>query len=352
MVRSLWQEGSFEALSIKNHGGRMFLFLMEKIMAEIWTMGELLVEIMRPDVDMPMSEPGLFRGPFPSGSSAIMISTAARLGHSTGIISGVGDDGFGKCLLERLQRDGVDTSKVIVDPDNSTACAFVSYDSSGDRSYLFHWDHTPATAAKAPDVTEPSLKEAKIFHVMGCALTAKLSYGREIVKTVRAMRAQGARISFDPNVRVEHLTNPLKRDESLAIIRDILHETCIFEPGLEELKLLMGTESVEDGIRAAFELPYLDTILLKMGDRGSRVYTKDGQIIDQPLYKVKAVDATGAGDTSDAAFLCAILEGKSLKEAAQTAAAAGALNVMEFGPMEGKISPENVQAMIEGRYSA
>ncbi len=319
-------------------------------MAEIWTMGELLVEIMRPDVDMPMDQPGLFRGPFPSGSSAIMISTAARLGHSTGIISGVGKDGFGKCLMDRLEKDGVDTSKVIVDPDNSTACAFVAYDSSGDRSYLFHWDHTPATAAMAPDVTEPSLKEAKIFHVMGCALTAKLSYGHEIVKTARAMRRQGAKVSFDPNVRVEHLTNPEKRDESLAIIRDILNETSIFEPGIGELKLLMNTDSVEEGIRACFELPNLEIVLLKMGDQGSRVYTRDGEVIDQPLFHVDAVDATGAGDSSDAAFLCGILEGKSLKEAAEMAAAAGALNVMEFGPMEGKISRENVRAIIEGTF--
>ena len=127
-------------------------------MAEIWTMGETLVEIMRTEVDKPLNETALFSGPYPSGSSAIMISTVARMGHSCGIISGVG-------------------------PDGSTACAFVAYDNKGDRRYLFHWDDTPATKAVMPDVTEPSLKEAKYLHIMGCALTARLSYGWEIVKT-------------------------------------------------------------------------------------------------------------------------------------------------------------------------
>lgn len=319
-------------------------------MAEIWTMGEMLVEIMRPDVDMPLHETGTFRGPFPSGSSAIMISTVARLGHSAGIISGVGKDGFGRCLLDRLKKDGVDVSKVVVDSDNSTACAFVSYDSDGSRGFLFHWDNTPATEAKAPDVTEESFKEAKYFHVMGCALTAKLSYGREIVKTVKAMSEQGAKISFDPNVRVEHLTNPLKKEESFAIINEILDETAIFEPGIEELKLLTGKDSIEDGIKACFDHPKMEIVLLKMGDKGMRVYTKDGNVIEQPLFKVKLQDATGAGDTSDAAFLCALLDGKSLNEAAQFASAAGALNVMEFGPMEGKISKENIDALIRGEY--
>ena len=57
-------------------------------------MGELLVEIMRPKEDVPLYDTDYFRGPFPSGAPGIFISTAARLGHSTAIISGVGKDDF------------------------------------------------------------------------------------------------------------------------------------------------------------------------------------------------------------------------------------------------------------------
>ena len=319
-------------------------------MAEIWTMGETLVEIMRTEVDKPLNETGLFSGPYPSGSSAIMISTVARMGHSCGIISGVGNDGFGECMLNRLKKDGVDVSKVLVDPDGSTACAFVAYDSQGDRRYLFHWDETPATKAVMPDVTEPSLKEAKYFHVMGCALTAKLSYGWEIVKTARAMKAQGTKISFDPNVRTEHLTNPKKSKESFEIINAMLEITNLFAPGLDELKLVTGIDDVEEAVKKCFENPNLEILMLKMGSKGSRIYTRDGQLVDQGLYKVESVDPTGAGDTSLGAFLCALLEGKNMKECAEIAAAAGALNVAAFGPMEGKISPENVQAMRDGTF--
>jgi len=320
--------------------------------AEIWTMGETLVEIMRTEEDSPLNKTALFKGPFPSGSSAIMISTVARMGHSCGIISGVGKDGFGECILDRLNKDGVDTSKLVIYPDSSTACAFVSYDHDGGRKYLFHWDHTPATEAKMPDVTEPSLKEAKFLHVMGCALTARLEYGWEIVKTVKAMKEQGTNISFDPNVRVEHLTNPAKSKESFEIINAILAQTNVFEPGIEELQLLTGEKNVEAAVKKCFENSNLEILLLKMGSNGSKIYTRDGEIIEQGLYKVKTVDSTGAGDSSDGAFLCGLLEGKSIKECAQMAAAAGALNVAAFGPMEGKISPDNVQNMIKGTYSS
>jgi len=59
-------------------------------MAEVWTMGELLCEVMRPEADMPLDETGIFHGPFPSGAPAIFIDTVARLEHSAGIIGGVG----------------------------------------------------------------------------------------------------------------------------------------------------------------------------------------------------------------------------------------------------------------------
>ena len=79
-------------------------------MPRIWTIGELLVEIMRPTTGVPLNEPGYFRGPFPSGAPAIFIDCAARLGLDTGIIGAVGDDDFGRCLTERLEKDGVDTN--------------------------------------------------------------------------------------------------------------------------------------------------------------------------------------------------------------------------------------------------
>ena len=85
-------------------------------MPSIWTMGEILVEIMRPRPDMPLSEPGEFLGPYPSGVPAIFIDAVARLGREAGItggiVGGVGQDGFGRAVLDRLQADGVDCSNV------------------------------------------------------------------------------------------------------------------------------------------------------------------------------------------------------------------------------------------------
>lgn len=95
-------------------------------MAEIWTMGEMIVEIMREKENEPLDKAGVFRGPYPSGAPAIFIDTVARLGHKGGIIGGVGKDDFGKCLLDRLKSDGVDVSHVIENPKKATGCAIVT----------------------------------------------------------------------------------------------------------------------------------------------------------------------------------------------------------------------------------
>lgn len=181
------------------------------------------------------------------------------------------------------------------------------------------------------------------MHIMGCALMSNVDFAHEIVKTVDMMKAQGAKISFDPNVRLEMMRDPAV----LKILQDVFKKSAILMPGVSELKMLSGEEELEKAVEKAFENPELELLVLKNGSKGSRVYTKDGLQVEMNIYKVKQEDATGAGDSYDAAFICGLAEGKSLEEAAQMGAAAGALNAAAFGPMEGKISPETVREMIE-----
>ena len=149
-------------------------------MAEIWTMGEMIVEIMREKENEPLDKAGVFRGPYPSGAPAIFIDTVARLGHKGGIIGGVGKDDFGKCLLDRLKSDGVDVSHVIENPKKATGCAIVTYFDDGSRKFIFHMGNTPAVEAKAPQ--KDVLDGVRYFHVMGCSLFADIEFAKEILK--------------------------------------------------------------------------------------------------------------------------------------------------------------------------
>lgn len=310
-------------------------------MADIITMGEMIVEIMRATVDEPLTTAGTFKGPFPSGAPAIFIDTVARLGHSAKIIGGVGDDDFGKCLLDRLTKDGVDVSDVVVNDRISTGCAFVTYFKDGSRKFIFHIGNTPAVLAPSPDPEK--LEGAKFFHIMGCSMMAELSFGRRIVETMKAAYERGAKISFDPNIRPELLGDP----EALELVNEVMRKASVYMPGVGELLKFSGKETVEEAVEFCFENPALELLVLKDGSKGCQIYDRSGKRFSFGVYKAKPVDATGAGDSFDAAFLCGLVEGKSIEDAAKLATAAATLNIAAFGPMEGKISRENAEKIIE-----
>lgn len=309
-------------------------------MAEIMTMGEIIVEIMRDGVDKPLDKAEVFRGPYPSGAPAIFIDTVARLGHKAAIVGGVGDDDFGKCLLDRLEGDGVDCSDIIKNDRISTGCAFVTYFSDGERKFIFHIGNTPAVLAPAPAAQK--LEGLKFFHIMGCSLMADMAFGRRIVETMQAAVSAGAKVSFDPNIRPELMKDPEAKD----LITAVLEQTNVFMPGKSELRMLSGCDDIEEAVQAMFRnRPALEIIALKNGKKGCIIYTRETRFAFG-VYAVPVLDATGAGDSFDGAFLCALLEGKSIEDAAKMATAAASLNTAAFGPMEGDISRKNVEKMI------
>ena len=311
---------------------------------KIWTMGEILVEVMRPETDIPLGSIGkTFMGPYPSGAPAIFISAAARLGYDAGIIGGVGADEFGRSTIDRLNADGVDTRFVTEVTGESTAVAFVAYDSAGDRNFIFHIGNTPAVQALCPvedDVVSP---QPAYFHVMGCSLMADDKFCSEIHKAAALFHKLGAKISFDPNIRVELLRG---RDLS-SLIAPIMKNCSILQPGYQELCAISGKDNAEDAVKKLFdEIADLEIIAMKLGSDGCRIFTRETDFT-VPVYKIEPLDPTGAGDCFDAGFLCGLLDGMTPEDAAKHASAAAALNTAAFGPMEGKITKENMQKIKE-----
>ncbi len=308
-------------------------------MAEIWTMGEMLVEIMRPRAGLSLNEAAEFLGPFPSGAPAIFIDTVARLGHSAGIIGGVAEDDFGRCILERLHSDGVDLRFVEKIPNRATAVAFVTYFQDGSRKFIYHIDGTPAAAVRFPKAAVG--ETTAFFHVMGCSLMINDAFRVEIFKAVESFHDLGVRISFDPNIRSELLG----RRNLADIVGPVLDRSAVVLPGEAELRLLSDDQDLMKSVEVLFENPILELIVLKRGRQGASIFTRE-KVLEIPAFRIHEVDPTGAGDCFDAGFLCGLLERKSLEDCGKMAAAAGALDAAAFGPMEGNISPKTVQELM------
>lgn len=71
-------------------------------------------------------------------------------------------------------------------------------------------------------------------------------------------------------------------------------------------------------------------IVLTLGSEGSVCILED-EYVEQPIYKVKAVDTTAAGDTYTGYFIAGILNGKTIKESMDTASKASAIAVTRQG---------------------
>lgn len=316
-------------------------------MPEILSLGELLVEIMRSEVDIPHDEIGaIYKGPYPSGAPAIFIDSAARMGVkfniSIGYIGVVGDDEFGKCILEKMENDGVDISQIRVDKNQTTGIAFNQYNSDGSRKFIFAAGAAGETSIS--DVSEEYFSNIKVLHIMGSALSISEKSREACYRALDIAKKKNPNVivSFDPNLRPEMLDI----ETILEISKPVLEQTTILLPSGEEAEMLARKKDEKD---ACIELlkkgPKI--VVLKRGDKGCTVFTAENKKgLKIPPFKVEEKDPTGAGDSFGGAFLVGYLQDWDLYKIGRFANAVGALKVKSFGPMSDD-SYEDVIEFIE-----
>lgn len=292
--------------------------------------GEMLVEIMRAEVNVPhLQVGGTYKGPYPSGAPAIFIDAAARAGRDTGITTGfigvVGADDFGTVITSKLVQDGVDVSRVRVDPAFTTGVAFVQYNAGGSRKFIFAAG--AAGQLQPSDVDETYFEGIKAFHVMGSALSISPASREATMKAMHLALDRGAMVSFDPNLRPEMLG----LDRILEICQPVVQKAKVVLPSGEEAMMLTGDKDA----RAACESLLAagpEIVVLKEAKDGCTVFTRDGAV-KVPGFPATEVDPTGAGDTFGGTFVVELLAGEVPVRAALVANAAGSLKVRQFGPM-------------------
>ena len=141
---------------------------------DIISLGELLVEIMRTELDTPHGKIGaIYKGPYPSGAPAIFINSAARLSRpfnlKTGFIGVLGNDEFGDCIIKKLKQDGVDLSHIRASESEPTGIAFNQYNSDGSRKFIFAKGASGETSSE--DIKENYFNDVKSLHIMGSSLS-------------------------------------------------------------------------------------------------------------------------------------------------------------------------------------
>jgi 2-dehydro-3-deoxygluconokinase len=286
---------------------------------DIVSLGEPLIEFNRPKE----GDGRTWLQGFGGDSQNVAIA-AARQGASAGYLTSVGQDWMGDAFLELWRSEGVDASRVSRHPTAPTGVSFVTHSAAGHK-FDYLRKNSAASLMTPESLATDYIAAAKFFHVSAIGQAISDSARATCSGAIDAARRAGAKVSYDTNLRL--------RLWDLDAARKTIHATCarcdILLPSLDDSQQLTGLDKPE--AIADFYLKLgAPLVALKMGAEGALLATPQRCVRIAP-HKVELVDATGAGDTFDGAFLARLLAGDDIETAARYANVAAALSTQGYG---------------------
>ncbi|HEX4836108.1 MAG TPA: ribokinase [bacterium] len=267
---------------------------------------------------------------FPGGKGANQAVAAARLGARVAMMGTVGDDAFGRQLIDGLTREAIDVAHVRVDAGAATGVAMIGVDGEGRNMIMVASGANVRVRAADVDAARDAVIGARV-------LLLQLEVPLEAVLRAAAMaRAAGALVCLDPAPAV-----PLP--DALYACVDVIN------PNEVEAQTLTGVEirSIADAERAAVVLQARGprVAVVKLGDRGAFYLAPDarGHV---PAVVTRAVDTTAAGDAFAAALGVALGEGRGVPDAVAFATRAAGIKVTRMGAQAGMPTRAEVEEAV------
>jgi 2-dehydro-3-deoxygluconokinase len=300
---------------------------------DVVALGEPMVEFNQTRAGEPRYLQGF------GGDTSNMVIAAARLGARAAYVSRVGDDAFGRMLLDLWRSEDVSTEGIAVDPAAHTGVYFVTHGASG-HVFSYLRAGSAASRMRPDDLPLALLRASRFVQASGISLAISANAADAVLAAFAEARAAGAQVALDSNLRLKLW--PLAR--ARAIIGAAIGLADYFFPSLEDAEALSGLADPEAIVDWAHRLG-ARVVLLKLGPRG--VLVSDGTRRESIAgLSVQAVDATGAGDCFCGAALARLAAGDTLAEAARFANAAAALSTTGFGAVAPLPTAESVRRLL------
>ena len=307
-----------------------------------------------------------------------------RLGIKVELMGKLGDDPFGRVLLEKLKQAVPIEGMRVIEGEN-TAYTVVLAPPGIDRIFF----HNPGAnnTFSCEDVNFKLVERARLFHLGYPPLMRRLyeNDGEQLARIFRMAKESGAITSLD--VSLPDPNSPSGKADWNLILKNVLPFVDIFLPSAEEMLYMLEKEEClrrlkqakgdellvqfggEDLTRLSDKMLELGVkiAVIKCGYRGFYVRTaqKDklsgfsfalpgdldnwaGRELWEPAYCVSGIaSAAGSGDSSIAGFLSAYLKGKTIEMALKYACATGAQNLSALDAVSGIKSWEETTLQIE-----
>jgi len=308
-------------------------------MKDVITIGEAMIAF-NPTATGPMKFVNGFEKKI-GGAELNLVIGCARLGLKTGYISRLGNDEFGKYILNFARGEGIDVSQVEFVDGYPTSLNFKEIMEDGNVRTFYYRDKSPTLAMSEDDLDENYFKQARILHITGIYPAIGSVNIKVIYQAIKLAKKYGLKISFDPNIRLRMWS----KEEARKVLSEILPHVDILLAGDEEMEIIIGEKNPETIIEKMKAMG-ISFIAIKQGEKGSVGYF-NGDMIKSPAIKAsKVVDTVGAGDGFNAGVLYGILKGWPLEKTLHFANTIGSMVVSVKGDNEGLPYIEDVQAKL------
>lgn len=297
-------------------------------MKKILTIGSVTADVLLDSVDaLPAS--GRLQdvdsvAVLPGGCAVNAALDLKKLGAEVKLSCLVGQDVFGKMLMDHFEAAGLSLEGVISDPAVSTTLSVVLISSFGERSFLYH----PGSAAAfcRRHVPAALLDEADVLFVAGQMLLPSFE-GEELAAFFKEMKERGKMTVMD--------TAWDSSGRWLCRIEKALAYTDLFMPSFEEARALSGVEDPFEMADFFFDRG-CGSVVIKLGKEGALLCKSREERTLVPIIEgVNVKDTTGAGDAFCAGFLMGVAKGWDYPRSGRFAAAVAASCIGETGASAG-----------------
>ena len=286
----------------------------------------------------------------PGGAPANFLAALAKFGARTALLGKVGDDAFGKMLTGTLEKAGIETGGLVVDPNFFTTLAFVTFDETGDRSFSFARKPGADTQVAFEELDLSLIDRAKIFHFGTLSLTDEPALSAT-QQAVAYAKSRGKLITYDPNLR-----KPLWRDLEEAKDQLLwgLSQADVVKISDEEVEFLFGL-GVQEGAQHILDNYGVKLVFVTCGAEGCFFKNAQAEGHIPSLKNIKVIDTTGAGDIFGGSAVWKLLQTGTapealteaqLREVVSFACASAGLSTTRSGGISSVPTLEEIQALL------
>lgn len=325
---------------------------------DLITIGRSSVDLYGAQIGGRLEDMGSFHK-YIGGSPTNIACGTSRLGLRSAVITGVGDEHMGRFIIEQLQREGVVTSGVKIDPDRLTALVLLGIRDEEQFPLIFYRENCADMGLCEEDIDPDFIRSARSVVATGTHLSNP-QVEAATIKALNIARDAGLQTALDIDYRPNlwgvagHGEGESRFVESEAVtqkLQSTLHLFDLIVGTEEEFHIAGGSTDTIEALRAVRAVSSA-TLVCKRGAAGAVAFTGDiPESLDEgetgPGFPIEVFNVLGAGDGFMSGLLKGWLDGETWPVALKYANACGAFAVSRHGCTPAYPSWEELQFFFE-----